>query len=423
MQDLFQKLKLILTDASILRKLGFMVAGLAIFRFMSTIPLPGIDAARLQAFFGQSEFLGFLNVFSGGGLSNLSIMMLGVAPYITASIIMQLGTVLAPKLKAMYSEEGELGRKRFSQYSRILTVPLAILQAAGLLLYFQAQGVMLNEGWFFFAVNVAIAVGGSMLLMWIGELITEYGIGNGVSLIIFAGIVAALPSVIAQLAFTFDPSQIPLYVAFLAASLIITYAVVYISEAERPIPVTYAKRVVGNQVSGGVQTYLPLRLNQAGVMPIIFALSILTLPQIAMQYLGQSGSGTLSQIATMLQTFPGSEILYALVYFVFVILFTYFFTAITFDPHKMAENLQRNGAFVPGVRPGQTTAEYIGRVITRITFVGAAFLGVIAVLPLLIQNLSGITTLAIGGTALLIVVSVVLDIVRKIDAQLSLREY
>lgn len=423
MGSFFEKLRLILTDGGILTKLGFMVAGLIAFRFMSVIPLPGIDALRLQEFFGQSQFLGFLNVFSGGGLSNLSIMMLGVAPYITASIIMQLGTVLIPRLKAMYSEEGEMGRKRFAQYSRMLTIPLAITQAVGLLLYFQAQGVMLSEGWYLFVVNVAIAVGGSMLLMWIGELITEYGIGNGISLIIFAGIVSALPSTIAQFAFTFDPSQIPLYVGFLVAALVITYAVVYISEAERPIPVTYAKRQVGNQSMGGVQTYVPLRLNQAGVMPIIFALSILTLPQLGLTYLTQANIATISDLARTLQTFPGATAVYGVLYFFFVILFTYFFTAITFDPHQMATNLQRNGAFVPGVRPGQTTAEYIGRVITRITLVGAVFLGVIAVFPLVVQNLTGFTSLAIGGTALLIVVSVVLDIVRKIDAQISLREY
>jgi preprotein translocase subunit SecY len=417
------KLKLILTDRGILQRLGFMVAALVVFRLMATIPLPGIDQAQLDAFFANSNLLGFLNVFSGGGLSNLSIMMLGVAPYITASIIMQLGTVIAPPLKAMYSEEGELGRKRFAQYSRLLTVPLAIFQAVGFLYYFQSQGVMIDLGWFFFAVNVAIAVAGSMLLMWIGELITEFGIGNGVSLIIFAGIVAAIPSTISQLIFTFDPSQIPLYAAFLAAALLITFGVVYVSESERPIPVTYAKRVTGNSVVGGVQTYLPLRLNQAGVMPIIFALSIIALPQVGLTYLARAEVPYMTDIANTLLTLPGGDVVYAVTYFVFVIVFTFFFTAVTFDPAQMANNLQKNGAFVPGVRPGQTTAEYIGRVITRITLIGALFLGVIAVLPLVMQNLTGVATLAIGGTALLIVVSVVLDVVRKIDAQISLREY
>ena len=399
-----------------MQKLGFMVGGLLVFRALATIPLPGIDAARLEAFFAQSQALGFLNVFTGGGLSNLSIVMLGVAPFITASIIMQLGTVIAPRLKAMYSEEGEIGRRRFSQYARVLSVPLAVIQAVGLLLYFQAQGILIHGSWFFFAMNVAVAVAGSMLLMWLGELITEYGIGNGVSLIIFAGIVATLPSTIAQLLFTFDPSQIPLYVGFVAVALAVTYAVVYISEAERPIPVTYAKRVVGTAVSGGVPTYLPLRLNQAGVMPIIFALSILSLPEIGLAYLANAGLGSLSALATTLTTYTGASVVHGILYFLCVILFTYFFTAITFDPQQMAQNLQKNGAFVPGVRPGQTTADYIGRVITRITLVGAVF-------PLIVENVTGIASLAIGGTALLIVVSVVLDVVRKIDAQISLREY
>lgn len=423
MSNILNKLWLIITDPSLMRRLGFMLGALVVFRFLAAIPLPGVDQFQLEQFFQNSQLFGFLDVFSGGGLSNLSIVMLGVAPYITASIIMQLGTIISPRLKAMYSEEGELGRKRFSQYSRLLTVPLALVQGIGFLFFFQAQGIVVDLGWYFFAVNVAIAVAGSMLLMWIGELVTEYGVGNGVSLIIFAGIVAGIPSVIGQILFTFDPSQIPLYVGFAAAALAVTFGVVYVSEAERPIPVTYAKRVMGNKVTGGVQTYVPLRLNQAGVMPIIFALSILALPQVALTYLAQAPVGGLAEIATLLTTFPGSEVVYVVLYFLFVILFTYFFTAVTFDPNQMATNLQKNGAFVPGVRPGQTTAEYLGRVITRITFVGAVFLGVIAVLPLVIQNLTGLTTLAIGGTALLIVVSVVLDIVRKLDAQISLREY
>jgi len=236
--------------------------------------------------------------------------------------------------------------------------------------------------------------------------------------------VARVPSTLAQLAFTFDPSQIPLYVTFIIAAVLITFGVVYVSEAERPVPVTYAKRVMGNKVTGGVQTYVPLRLNQAGVMPIIFALSILALPQVALNYATHITSiPNIAFVAQTLLTFPGASAVYAFFYFLFVFLFTYFFTAVTFDPVQMANNLQKNGAFVPGVRPGHTTGEYLGRVITRITLVGALFLGIIAVLPLVMQYLTGFTALAIGGTALLIVVSVVLDLVRKIDAQVSLREY
>lgn len=400
-----------------------MVAALIVFRLLATIPLPGIDAARLEQFFSNSALIGFLNILSGGGLANLSIVMLGVTPYITASIIMQLSTVISPRIKSMYQEEGELGRKRFAQYSRYLTVPLAVLQAVGLLFFFQSQGIIDNVGWYLFAVNVAVAVGGSMLLMWIGELITEYGIGNGISLIIFAGIVASVPQTIATLLFTFEQSQIPVYLAFIVAMVLITFGVVYISESERPVPVTYAKRVVGNKVAGGVQTYLPLRLNQAGVMPIIFALSILTLPQIGLTFFSGSSIPNAAEIAQFLLSFPGSSAVYAVAYFAFVFLFTYFFTAVTIDPNQMANNLQKNGAFVPGVRPGIQTAEHLGRIITRITLVGAVFLGAIAVLPLVMEYATGLTTLAVGGTALLIVVSVVLDVVRKIDAQISLREY
>ncbi len=423
MQAFFTKLKLIATDRELLGRIGFVIAALVVFRFLAAIPIPGIDPARLQEFFFNNQFLGLLNIFSGGGLSNLSIVMLGVAPYITASIIMQLLTIVFPALKSMYQEEGEAGRKKMTQYSRLLSIPLALIQGYAFLYLFESQGIVDKLPLVQFAMNVLIIAAGSILLMWIGELVTEFGVGNGVSLIIFAGIVAGVPQVVAQQSFTFDVSQIPVYLGFLVAGLAVTYAVVVMTEAERPVPVTYAKRVRGNKLYGGVSTYLPLRLNQAGVIPIIFALSILLFPQLLLNFAAKSSVVWLSTFATALLSFSGGAIVYGVMYFLLVFLFTYFYTAVTFEPNTIATNLQKNGAFVPGVRPGNQTSEYLGRIITRITMVGGLFLGAIAVLPLIMQSLTGIQTLAIGGTALLIVVSVLLDLVRKIDAQISLKEY
>ena len=423
MSGFFAKLKLILSDGMLLKRIGFVVVALAVFRLLATIPIPGIDPVRLSEFFSSNQFLGLLNVFSGGGLSNLSIVMLGVAPYITASIIMQVLTIMFPKLKMMYQEEGDQGRKKFSQYSRLLSIPLAFIQGYAYLSLFQSQGIVDQLPLMAFMLNVLIIAAGSILLMWIGELMTEFGVGNGVSLIIFAGIVASVPQNFAQLLFSFNPAQIPLYMGFVVAALVIIYGVVVMTEAERPVPVTYAKRVRGNKMYGGVSTYLPLRLNQAGVIPIIFALSILLFPQLLLNFAAKSSVVWLSGIASALLSWSGGAVIYAVFYFLLVFLFTYFYTAVTFDPNMLATNLQKNGAFVPGVRPGAQTAEYLGIVITRITMVGALFLGVVAVLPLIMQSLTGLSTLAIGGTALLIVVSVVLDLVRKIGAQISLREY
>jgi preprotein translocase subunit SecY len=272
-------------------------------------------------------------------------------------------------------------------------------------------------------VNIITIAGGSLLLMWIGELITEFGIGNGVSLIIFAGIIARLPVVIGQIVATFDPSQIPIYLAMIIMGAIIIAGVVYVTEAERPIPVTYAKRIRGNKVYGGTSSYLPLRLNQAGVIPIIFALSLLLFPQMIFTFLATLTQGWAQAISTWGMAFLSNQLLYGIAYFLLVVIFTYFYTAVTFDPNGIAENLQKNGAFIPGVRPGPSTTTYIGQIVTRITLVGALFLGIIAVLPLILQGLTGLSYLAIGGTALLIVVNVVTDLVKKVDAQLSIREY
>ena len=423
MNPVLTRLKIILTDSSIRGKILFALGALIVFRFLAAIPVPGINTSELSQFFSNNQFLGLLNIFSGGGLSNLSIVMLGVAPYITASIIMQLLTIMVPSLKSMYQEEGEMGRKKFSQYSRMLAVPLALIQGYAYLFLFQSQGIINQLPWITFVENVLIVAAGSMLLMWIGELVTEFGVGNGVSLIIFAGIVSRVPQGLAQISFSFDPSQIPLLVGFFIAALLIIYGVVVMTEAERPVPVTYAKRVRGNKLYGGVSTYLPLRLNQAGVIPIIFALSILLFPQLLLNFAAKSSIHWLSGTATTLLSIPGGAILYGVFYFFLVFLFTYFYTAVTFDPNMIATNLQKNGAFVPGVRPGNQTADYLAKVITRITMVGAIFLGLVAVLPLIMQAATGLQTLAIGGTAVLIVVQVVLDLVRKIEAQISLREY
>lgn len=423
MQNFWTKIKLIWTDATLRNKVLFVFFALIIFRLLSAIPIPGIDTVELNRFLSNNQFFGILNIFSGGGLSNLSIIMLGVGPYITASIIMQLLTIMVPALKKIYHEEGEAGRKRFSQYSRLLTVPLAAVQGFSLLYILEQQNILFNLTAFDRISNLFIIIAGSILLMWIGELVSEFGIGNGVSLIIFAGIVASLPSQVSQLLFTFDVSQVPLYLAFLVFGVIVIAAIVLVTEAERPVPVTYAKRVRGTKVYGGGSTYLPLRVNQAGVIPIIFALSILLFPQMIGTFLSRFSNEILVKISQVLVSFTQTSIIYAVFYFVLVFLFTYFYTAVTFDPEALSTNLQKNGAFVPGIRPGPSTAEYISKVLTRITLLGASFLGLIAVLPLIMQRLTGISSLALGGTSILIVVSVVLDLMKKVDSQVSMREY
>lgn len=422
MEKILRKLKIVFTDKSLRNRIIFVLLALVFFRLLSAIPIPGIDEAKLQAFVMNNQFVGVLNMFSGGGLSSLSIVMLGVGPYITGSIIMQLLTIMSPRLKAMYQEEGDIGRKKFSQYSRLLSVPLAIIQGFGLIILLQKQGILGDLSFIQMATNISVVVAGSVLVMWIGELISEFGIGNGVSMIIFAGIVAGLPKAVSQFMFNFNAGELPMYLLLVVLSLLIVVGVVIVNEAERPIPVTYAKQVRGDHVAGGTQTYIPLRLNQAGVIPIIFALSILMFPQLLGTVLASS-SGVLLSISNALIWFANNTVLYTICYFLFVFVFTYFYTAVTFDPNQLATNLQKNGAFVSGIRPGDATREYVSKILTRTTTMGAVFLGVIAVLPLILQSATGLSAFAIGGTSLLIVVSVVIDLVKKIEAQISMREY
>ena len=423
MQNFWNKIKLIWTDTTLRKRVLFVFFALIVFRLLSAIPIPGIDTVELNRFLANNEFFGILNIFSGGGLSNLSVIMLGVGPYITGSIIMQLLTIMVPSLKRIYHEEGEAGRKRFSQYSRLLTVPLAAIQGFSLLYILEKQNILTNLTAFDRLTNLFIVIAGSVLLMWIGELVSEFGIGNGVSLIIFAGIVSGLPAWVSQHIFTFDVSQIPLYLVFAVVGVLILAGIVLVTEAERPIPVTYAKRVRGMKMYGGGSTYLPLRVNQAGVIPIIFALSILLFPQMIGTFLSRYANVILVKISHVLMAFTQTSVLYAILYFIFVFLFTYFYTAVTFDPEALSTNLQKNGAFIPGIRPGTSTSQYISKVLSRITFLGAVFLGFVAVLPLIMQFITGETSFALGGTSILIVVSVVLDLMKKVDAQISMREY
>jgi len=425
MNKFTEKIRLMFADKTLRRRVIITLGLLAAFRLLAVIPIPGIDSAQLQAFFSSNQLLGLLNIFTGGGLSNLSLVMLGVGPYITASIIMQLMTIISPKLKSMYQEEGEYGRKKFGQYSRLLTIPLAVIQGWTFMILLERQGIIGSSTALEMLRNLSLITAGSVFLVWIGERISEFGIGNGTSLIIFAGIVAALPSSVAQLLYTFDASQIPMYIALVVGVLIVVYAVVVITEAERPIPVTYAKRVRGNKVYGGVSTYIPLRLNQSGVIPIIFALSLLIFPQAIFSFLANRLTNpTLQSISHFIVNISNpSGWVYGIAYFILVFAFTYFYTAVTFDPNLISENLQKNGAFIPGVRPGQSTAIYVSKILTRLTAFGALFLGIIAILPLIVRAFSGISAFTIGGTALLIVVSVVIDLVKKTEAQLSMREY
>lgn len=404
-------------------KLLFIVALLVVYRLAAAIPLPGVDVARLQSFFSENQLFGLLNIFSGGGLANISIVLLGVAPYITSSIIMQLLTTIVPRLDQLYKEEGESGRQKFNMITRWLTVPLAALQSFGMISLLKSQQVLVAVSAFDTIAIVVTATAGTVLLMWLGELITEKGLGNGVSILIFAGIVAGLPSGISRFVSEFDPSKLFVYVAFAAVALITVAGVILVNEAQRNIPVAYAKRVRGDKTYGGSSTHLPLRVNQAGVIPIIFAVSLILVPGMIASFLMQASNPTVAEAAGWVSRLFQNQLFYGSLYFALVVLFTYFYTAIVFDPTKIAENLQKQGGYIPGTRPGNPTAEHLYFIVNRITLAGSIFLGLIAVLPIAAQNLMGVQSLALGGTSILIVVAVVLDMAKHIQSQLTMRSY
>lgn len=419
MQRFLQIFKIKDLRNKILIVLGLLIA----FRLLAAVPIPGVDATRLQAFFNSNQLFGFLNLFSGGGLSRLSVAMLGVGPYITATIIMQLLTIIFPKFKEMYYEEGARGQAKFNQYSRLLTVPLAIIQAYGFLTLLIAEKVIDRPSPFSLITNVLAITAGSMLTLWFGELISEQKVGNGISLIILAGILSSLPKTL-QLAFaSYSPALLPTYIGFVVVMLVIIAGVVYLNEGERRIPVAYARRIRGMKMYGGASSYLPLKVNQAGMIPLIFAISVLLFPQFIAQFVSVVSVTMGLKVNAFVTQFLNNQLLYGISYFLLVFIFTYFYTAITFNPEEISKNLQKGGGFIPGIRPGEATTSYFSTVMNKITFFGALSLGFIAILPLIVQRFTGVSVLNVSGTSLLIVVAVALETMRQIDSQLTVREY
>lgn len=406
------------------RRILFTALMLAIYRLVAHIPAAGIDLTALKTLFASNQFLNLLDIFSGGTLANFSIMALGLNPYINASIIFQLLGVVFPKIEEM-QKESEYTREKINQYQRLLTVPLAALQGLGMFAILKQAGIAQNLGPSELPFLILTMTAGTIILMWIGELITEHGIGNGISLLIFAGIVGRLPVVLFQTSAGIQTSTNPLTYIILGALILVTIiAIVVTNEASRNITVQYARRLRAGQMYGGESTHLPLRLNQAGVIPIIFAVSLVLIPGMLGQFLGRVPNPTIAQTAQELaRLFQPTSPVYSVVYFLLVVGFTYFYTAVVFNPVKISDDIRKYGGFIPGIRPGQPTADYLNFILNRITLVGALFLGAIAILPSLVQGTTGISNLTIGGTGILIVVSVVLETVKQVESMLVMRSY
>lgn len=418
-----EKIAKIWRDKDIRKSIIFVLAMLAIFRLAAHIPVPGVDPAALRQFFSSNEILGLLNLFSGGGMENFSIVMMGVGPYITSSIIFQLLAMLVPKLEEMNKEEA--GRQKINMWTRWATVPFALIQSYAMISLLRNSGTgILPELPVFDLVSIMLTVtAGTIFLMWLGELISEKKIGNGISLLIFAGIISGLPTALQQVFVNYDPSMLFTLIGMLAIVIITVVGVVVINEGQRNVPVQYARQMRGNRAFGGSTTHLPLRVNMAGVIPLIFAISVLLFPSMAAQFFVNARSTRIAEAAQWIIEVFQNQLVYGISYFVLVVAFTYFYTEIVFKPDQIAENLQKQGGFIPGIRPGRHTSEYLANTTHKIIFAGALFLGTIAILPLVMQYFTGIQSLAIGGTSLLIVVSVVIESVKQLEAQLSMREY
>ncbi len=405
------------------KRVIFTLLVFAIFRFCAYVPVPGVDLAALKKLFDQNQFLALLNIFSGGTLINFSIMALGLNPYINASIILQLLTMVFPRLEEL-SKEGEYGREQINQYTRLLTIPLGFVQGFGMYTLLRNQGIIATQiPLKLFSILLTMSAG-TMFLMWLGELIDEYGIGSGISLLIFAGIVGRFPVSFAQTAAILTSEQIFNTLVFILMAIGLVVGIIFVDEATRKINIQYAKRIRGRRMYGGGSTYLPIKINQAGVIPIIFAASFLLFPSMIGSFLSAVPNPTVSSIASALANFlaPGNSA-YNLTYFFLVVGFTYFYTTITFNPEKIADEIKKHGGFVPGIRPGKPTADHLNYILSRITLAGAVFLALVATLPSLARSLTGVTTMMLGGTGILIVVSVVLETAKQLEAKLIMRDY
>lgn len=410
-------------DKETRKKVGIVLFLLLVFRFFAHIPVAGVDILQLKSFFAQNQFLGLLDLFSGGTLSNFSVLAIGLGPYIYASIVFQLLAVVYPKLEAL-QKEGEYGRQKINQYTRYLTIPLAVVQSLGMYSLLRSQNVIAGLSIFELVAFVLTMTAGTMFVMWLGEVITEQGIGNGISLLIFAGIVGRFPITLGQTLTTLTSQNVLNFALIGAVGVGVIALIVIINEAIRKVPIFYARRVRGSQVSGSQASYLPLKLNQSGVIPIIFGVSIVLLPSFVANYFLQTSNEKLIEIGTVLaKAFSPNSMWYNGIYFILVVAFTYFYTAVLFNPKKISEELQKNGGFIPGMRPGSQTTKFLNYIVTRITLVGALFLGGIAILPGILTNFVGTTTILVGGTSILIVVSVVIETVRILETQVVQRRY
>lgn len=413
----------ILKSPELRKKLIVTVVIFAIFRVLAHIPVPGVAVSGIKEFFASSQLLGLLDIFSGGGMQNFSVVTLGLNPYINASIIFQLLTMVVPKLEEL-SKEGESGRQKINQYTRLVSVPMCLMQAYGMYFFLNSQKIVPNLDIFSIVILVVTMTAGAVLLMWLGELVGEYGVGNGISLLIFAGIVSRLPSSIGRTAVSTTGEGAFNLVLFFILALVVIAGIVFVNEATRNIPIQYARLVKRGSSGYSSSTYLPLRINQAGVIPIIFAVSLVLIPSVLGSYLQGVNNPSVQALAQFLTyNFKPNGIFYNVLYFVLVVGFTYFYTAVTFNPEKVADEIKKNGGFVPGIRPGRATSEYLNAILTRITLPAAVFLGLIAVLPSVMQSVTGIATLSIGGTGILIVVQVVLETMKQVESQLVMRDY